>query len=78
MLRAWGAGEVCMHPRLLSHLCDPKSETSRQGCEFRYSSLQVKAVLLAMCVSNCHSDDVHTGTPNAHVQAESICTFIAI
>lgn len=42
-LRAWGAGEICLHQDLLPHLCNPKSETSRQGCEFRYACLQALA-----------------------------------
>ncbi|DBA70859.1 TPA: hypothetical protein ACH3X2_011627 [Trebouxia sp. C0005] len=42
-LRAWGAGEMCLHPGLLHHLCNPKTETSRQGCQFRYACLQALA-----------------------------------
>ena len=48
-LRTWGAGEVCLHEDLLLHLCNPKSETSRQGCEFRYACLQVCSWLACCC-----------------------------
>lgn len=49
-LRTWGAGEVCLHEDLLLHLCNPKSETSRQGCEFRYACLQVCPSLACLCL----------------------------
>ncbi|KAK9806884.1 hypothetical protein WJX72_006195 [[Myrmecia] bisecta] len=40
VLRVWGAGEVCRKTELLNFLCNPGSETSRQGCEWRYACVK--------------------------------------
>ncbi|KAL0018991.1 hypothetical protein WJX79_000081 [Trebouxia sp. C0005] len=59
-LRAWGAGEMCLHPGLLHHLCNPKTETSRQGCQFRYACLQALAATTRSVF--CHSNIVQGPT----------------
>lgn len=64
-LRQWGAAEICLSSGLLAHLCSPKSETSKQGCEFRYACLQVrqasshKHVLAAIISDDKYRWDMH-------------------
>ncbi len=45
--RDWMAGQVCGHAGLLAFLCDPQSEASKQGCEWRHACVQQLAATIA-------------------------------
>ena len=40
-LRKWGAREICSQPELVNHLCNPKSEMTQDGCQWRHTCVQV-------------------------------------
>lgn len=44
--RDWMAGQVCGHAALLAFLCDPQSEASKQGCEWRHACVQQLAATI--------------------------------
>ena len=41
--RDWLAAQVCGQPQLLAFLLDPQSESSKQGCEWRYACVAALA-----------------------------------
>ncbi|KAL4452301.1 hypothetical protein ABPG75_007963 [Micractinium tetrahymenae] len=44
--RDWAAGQVCAHAPLLAFLLDPKSEVSKQGCEWRHACVSALAATI--------------------------------
>lgn len=63
--RDWMAGQVCSHTALLAFLCDPQSEASKQGCEWRHACVQQ----LAATISDVLGGGLGAGGPHHAVLA---------
>lgn len=59
--RDWAAGQACAHQGLLDFLVDPRSEASKQGCEWRHACVAA----LAATIRDVRAGGLGAGGPHA-------------